>query len=268
MNDELMQAIEAEYEAEFAAEFSDGYKPKPKPRPKRDRKYTPRGLSDDERVAWIYDNLVEEDEHGCLVWVGNGLPQVWYDGKRHYARRWLWTQLTGSDEGHTLCARRGRDCLNLEHDEVVGRLRKNASVAEAVEHAMTYRVDKGGPDDCWPWQGPIDETGYGRFTLNGKTNIVHRAFYEHYNGPLNGEPVHHTCANRWCVNPAHLQRVSQRENVAEMRERNYYIKRIADLEAQVAEQDDKIAELEERLSELELKEAFHFFRERLHDGRG
>jgi len=262
MSDELMQAIEAEYEAEFAAEFSDGYKPKPKPKPKRKRR--PNGLSGDELVAWIYENFVEEDEHGCLMWTGvraDGHPQISLNGKTHKARRWLWTQLTGTDKGHTQCARSGVMCLNFEHNEVAGQLKRGASKSEAIEHAMTYKVDKGGPDDCWPWKGAVSPTGYPQLAADGVTQLGHRLVYEHYNGPLDNEPVHHTCANRWCVNPAHLQRVSQRENMAEMLERNYYIKRIA-------EQDDRIAELEARLCELETRSDFDFYRwRRLSGGR-
>jgi hypothetical protein len=38
---------------------------------------------------------------------------------------------------------------------------------------------------------------------------------------------------RTCVNPAHLQAVTQQENAAEMLERKAYLARIAELEAEV-----------------------------------
>ena len=49
--------------------------------------------------------------------------------------------------------------------------------------------------------------------------------------------VHHACANRACCNPDHLRVVTPAENAAEMFERNSYIRRIAALEAALAELD-------------------------------
>lgn len=52
-------------------------------------------------------------------------------------------------------------------------------------------------------------------------------------------PVHHKCANPKCINPEHLQVVHPHENNAEMLERNFYLQRIADLEAQLAALEDE-----------------------------
>jgi hypothetical protein len=50
---------------------------------------------------------------------------------------------------------------------------------------------------------------------------------------LGSHQAHHTCAERACVNPDHLQPVTQRENVAEMLTRKSYVKRIEELEARL-----------------------------------
>ena len=42
--------------------------------------------------------------------------------------------------------------------------------------------------------------------------------------------MHHKCGVSRCFNPDHLQLVSQKDNIAEMKERNAYINRIQDLE--------------------------------------
>ncbi|MFI9580387.1 HNH endonuclease signature motif containing protein [Streptomyces sp. NPDC052236] len=63
--------------------------------------------------------------------------------------------------------------------------------------------------------------------------LLHVLSYEVFNGPTTGFPVHHKCAAPACFNPDHLQLVTQRENVAEMLERNSYIKRIQELERKV-----------------------------------
>jgi hypothetical protein len=83
----------------------------------------------------------------------------------------------------------------------------------------------GGPDACWPWtMGTRD--GYGQL---GKRPCVgaHRFAYEHFVGPIPaGYSIDHLChaadlecpggrecLHRRCVNPAHLEAVTQRENI-------------------------------------------------------
>lgn len=88
------------------------------------------------------------------------------------------------------------------------------------------------PKGCWEWMYAVNKgTGYPTISHKKTTRYVHRHVVAAFLGrPIGRESVHHKCANRLCVNPDHLQLVSQRENMAEMFERNYYIKRIAELE--------------------------------------
>ena len=56
-------------------------------------------------------------------------------------------------------------------------------------------------DSCWLWQGTVDHHGYGRFCRD----LAHRWAYKALVGPLEkGEPLHHRCHVRRCVNPEHL----------------------------------------------------------------
>lgn len=74
------------------------------------------------------------------------------------------------------------------------------------------------PDGCWLWTGGLDQDGYGKFWLDGKTLRAHRAVYQLIYGiELDSETLHHKCRTRRCVNPDHLKPATQAENQAERR---------------------------------------------------
>ena len=70
-----------------------------------------------------------------------------------------------------------------------------------------------------------------------RTVLTHRYSYQFFNPDedIEGVTIHHVCGEHNCVNPDHMQAISHINNVAEMTERQYYLRRIAELEAQVAE---------------------------------
>lgn len=84
---------------------------------------------------------------------------------------------------------------------------------------------------CWEWKYSKGSHGYPMIGLAGSRALVHRHVAAAAAGrDIGTEPVHHKCANRSCVNPDHLQLVTHRENMAEMMARNFYVRRIAELE--------------------------------------
>lgn len=72
------------------------------------------------------------------------------------------------------------------------------------------------PDECWLWQLSRNGKGYaqGRPPGSTRTTLIHRWVYEQANGPIpTGLTVDHLCRVRNCVNPDHLEAVTNRENI-------------------------------------------------------
>lgn len=102
-----------------------------------------------------------------------------------------------------------------------------------VLRAMSTPTEAG----CWQYSR-LAADGYPRPLKWGSSAFPHRIACEvRYRKPLGLNQAHHTCANRACVNPEHMQAISGRENMAEMLQRNYYIARIRELEAALAAVD-------------------------------
>lgn len=69
---------------------------------------------------------------------------------------------------------------------------------------------------CWLWTGRVDKDGYGSFQVNKEIGKVraHRFAYEYIRGPIPpGLVINHLCEVAGCVNPDHLEAITQQANI-------------------------------------------------------
>lgn len=116
-------------------------------------------------------------------------------------------------------------CLPCER----AKARRPARPAVSIIDRFMAKVDKpSDADGCWHWTAATNSKGYGKFTIrHGVFVYAHRWAYEHFVGPIpDGLSLDHlchgadpacergdACPHRSCVNPTHLEPVTNRENL-------------------------------------------------------
>lgn len=97
--------------------------------------------------------------------------------------------------------------MKPNHRQIAAKTRRDP-------RARWWAFTERGPN-CWRWLGIPNASGYGCLRVGGRTTLAHRFGFEMLVGPIPaGLELDHLCRNRWCVNPAHLEPVTGRENWA------------------------------------------------------
>ena len=93
------------------------------------------------------------------------------------------------------------------------RLRRHGRVELPTTEQRFYgKVATDG--DCWVWMAGTHREGYGWFRADGRDVLAHRWSYEFLRSPIpEGLVLDHLCRVRACVNPWHLEPVSDRTNI-------------------------------------------------------
>ena len=177
-------------------------------------------------TCWIWRGYVAHFGHGQFR-----------DGKAWKAHRWSWTKLVGEIPDGAVLDHLCREpaCVRPEHLEPVsqrvntlrGRI-TNPSLPPTPspirkpklsdEQRFWEKVEIGASNGCWLWTKGIQHHGHAQFGVNGKAVPAHRFAYELMVGPIpEGLVLDHLCSTPACVNPAHLEPVTPRENALRSR---------------------------------------------------
>lgn len=83
------------------------------------------------------------------------------------------------------------------------------SIEQKLAHYSIPEPNSG----CVLWLGGYGRGGYAKFLHKGRYTVAHRVSYELANGPIpSGMVLDHLCRVRSCINPDHLEPVTNREN--------------------------------------------------------
>jgi hypothetical protein len=104
--------------------------------------------------------------------------------------------------------------MNRQEAAVIARAAK-ANATPPVEARFWSKVDRRGPNECWPWMASVrrKDEGYGAFWLDQRHQPSNRVAWTLTNGDIpEGMVVCHKCDNPPCCNPAHFFIGTRAEN--------------------------------------------------------
>lgn len=110
-----------------------------------------------------------------------------------------------------LCECGCRRPVTLNKYRIVRFIKGHNARAARIKDSDRYAIDP--VTGCWNWLLAKNDTGYGIETLEYVKYLAHRRFYQDKYGPIpDGLQLDHRCKNRGCVNPDHLEPVTNKVN--------------------------------------------------------
>ena len=120
-----------------------------------------------------------------------------------------------------------------------------------IDLILSYTKENNG---CMEWVRCLNTDGYPRACVQGNVNTkVHRLVFELVHGTLlQGEVVRHKCDNPKCINPDHLEKGTNLDNIRDKNERS------GNGQAKLSkDQVRAIRELSDKFKRKELAEMFN-----------
>lgn len=87
-------------------------------------------------------------------------------------------------------------------------MRKGKSIEESFLNKVRFNYK------CWNWIASKTPDGHGNLGMLGKIVLAHRYSYEMFNGKIyKNNEIHHICENPSCVNPGHLEQLTNKQHI-------------------------------------------------------
>ena len=94
-----------------------------------------------------------------------------------------------------------------------GNKNSTASYFCSLKCRVMVSVEVDDETGCWKWVAGIFPNGYGQMSVSGSGVGAHRVSYEAHKGRIPpGLVLDHLCRNKRCVNPDHLEAVTNEIN--------------------------------------------------------
>jgi hypothetical protein len=125
-------------------------------------------------------------------------------------------------------------------------------MSASLEERFWAKVEKGGPDDCWPWLGVLNDNGYGRFGVpvpgkkRPKLEYAHRvSFILAHPGIVltRHDIVMHNCDNPPCCNGRHLFLGNQSKNIQDCADKGRLVNNAGGNNGRAVLTEDQVREI-------------------------